>query len=121
MLTVLPGFWSRYRHWLEREQDYEADFHRMYDEEDFETDSEGEYAGIRRLAAERLARPDRERELIEQAEAIWTAKVEEQRVRADAILAAMVKLFAHMPCLKAIDVQEWHCDLGDYGFEEGGE
>ncbi|KAI4675230.1 uncharacterized protein J4E84_010231 [Alternaria hordeiaustralica] len=117
----VDGFWSRYRHWLEREQDYEEDFHRMYDEEDFETDSEGEYAGIRRLAAERLARPDRERELIEQAEAIWAAKVEEQRVRADAVLAAMVKLFAHMPCLKAIEVQEWHCDLGDYGFEEGGD
>ncbi|KAI4941507.1 hypothetical protein J4E91_010682 [Alternaria rosae] len=117
----VDGFWSRYRHWLEREQDYEEDFHNMYEEEDFETDSEGEYVGMRRLAAERLARPGKERELIEQAEAIWAAKVEEQRGKADAILAAMVKLFAHMPCLKAIEVQEWYCNLDDYGFEEGGD
>jgi hypothetical protein len=90
----------------------------MHEEEDFETDSGGEYIGIRRLAAERLARPDKERGLIEQAEAIWVSKVEEQREKADAILAALVKLFAHMPSLKAIEIQEWHCDLSGYGFED---
>ena len=117
------GFWSNYRQWLEREVDYEEDFHSMYEAEDFETDSEGEYAGeyagIRRRAEERLARPGKERNLIEQAEAIWVSKVEEQRERADAILAALVKLFAHMPSLKAIEIQEWHCDLSDYGFVDG--
>ena len=119
-LFFLEGFWSNYRQWLEREVDYEEDFHSMYEAEDFETDSEGEYpgeyAGIRRRAEERLARPGKERNLIEQAEAIWVSKVEEQRERTDGILAALVKLFAHMPSLKAIEIQEWHCDLSDYGF-----
>jgi hypothetical protein len=119
-LFFLEGFWSNYRQWLEREVDYEEDFHSMYEAEDFETDSEGEYpgeyAGIRRRAEERLARPGKERNLIEQAEAIWVSKIEEQRERADGILAALVKLFAHMPSLKAIEIQEWHCDLSDYGF-----
>jgi hypothetical protein len=109
------GFWSSYRRWLEREQDYEADFHNMYEEEEFEEDSEGEYVGIRRRAEARLARPGKERNLIEQAEAIWVSKVEEQRERADEISAVLVKLFAHMPSLKAIEIQEWHCDLSDYG------
>ena len=121
-LFFLEGFWSNYRQWLEREVDYEEDFHSMYEAEDFETDSEGEYAGeyagIRRRAEARLARPSKERHLIEQAEAIWVSKVEEQRERADAILAALVKLFAHMPSLKAIEIQEWHCDLSDYGIED---
>ncbi|CAN9095928.1 hypothetical protein AA0114_g7482 [Alternaria tenuissima] len=111
----VDGFWSSYRRWLEREQDYEADFHNMYEEEEFEEDSEGEYVGIRRRAEARLARPGKERNLIEQAEAIWVSKVEEQRERADEISAALVKLFAHMPSLKAIEIQEWHCDLSDYG------
>ncbi|CAN9289460.1 unnamed protein product [Alternaria alternata] len=119
----VDGFWSSYRQWLEREVDYEEDFHSMYEAEDFETDSEGEYAGeyagIRRRAEERLARPGKERNLIEQAEAIWVSKVEEQRERADGILAALVKLFAHMPSLKAIEIQQWHCDLSDYGFVDG--
>lgn len=119
-LFFLEGFWSNYRQWLEREVDYEEDFHSMYEAEEFETDSEGEYpgvyAGIRRRAEERLARPGKERNLIEQAEAIWVSKVEEQRERTDGILAALVKLFAHMPSLKAIEIQEWHCDLSDYGF-----
>jgi hypothetical protein len=90
----------------------------MYDAEDFETDSEGEYMGIRSRAEERLARPGKERNLIEHAEAIWVSKVEEQRERADGILAALVKLFAHMPSLKAIEIQQWNCDLNDYGFIE---
>ena len=76
----------------------------MYNKEDFKTNSKGKYTGIRCLAAEQLARPNRERELIKQAEAIQAAKVEEQRVRADAILVVIVKLFAYMPCLKAIEV-----------------
>ena len=122
-LFFFKGFWSNYRQWLEREVDYEEDFHSMYEAEDFETDSEGEYAGeyagIRRRAEERLARPGKERHLIEQAEAIWVSKVEEQRERADGILAALVKLFAHMPSLKAIEIQKWHCDLSDYGFVDG--
>ena len=99
--------------------DYEEDFHSMYDAEDFETDSEGEYVGIRRRAEERLARPGKERNLIEQAKAIWVSKVEEQRERADGILAALVKLFTHMPSLKAIEIQQWHCDLSNYGFVDG--
>ena len=100
-------------------QSRDADLRAWPGAEDFETDSEGEYVGIRRRAEERLARPGKERNLIEQAEAIWVSKVEEQRERADGILAALVKLFAHMPSLKAIEIQQWHCDLSYYGFVDG--
>jgi hypothetical protein len=99
------------------ETSHDDDFERMHEDGDFETDSDGEYVGIRRLAAERLARPEKEREQIDQAEAIWAAKVNEQREKAAINLSALVTLFSHMPCLKAIEVKEWFCDFSEWGFE----
>jgi hypothetical protein len=115
-LILHSGFWSSYRQWLGRPQDVEEDFHNMFELSDYESD-DGEYRGIRRLAAARLARPEEERELIEKAEAIWAGKVAQQREKVEANLAALVKLLMHIPNLKAIEIREWSCDLGEYGFK----
>jgi hypothetical protein len=90
----------------------------MYDEEDFEDDEEFGYAGIRRIAEERRARPEKERNLIEAAEEIWTVKVAQQREKAEANKAALTRLFAHMPNLRRVDICEWKCEFGEYGIED---
>ncbi|KAL1793807.1 hypothetical protein ACET3X_007228 [Alternaria dauci] len=88
----------------------------MFEVDDYESD-DGEYRGIRRLAAARLARPGEEHELIVKAESIWARKVTQQCEKAGTNLSALVKLFTHMPNLKDIEIREWSCDLAQYGFK----
>jgi hypothetical protein len=116
-------FWLNYRQWLENEVevDDEVDFHKMNEEEEFESDDEYGYVGIRRIAEKRRTRPERERNLIESAEKIWVAKVEEQRMKAKINQAALTRLFENMRNLRGIEINEWRCDIGEYGIEDSWE
>jgi len=111
ILTVLPGFWSAYGLWLSDFDDF-YDFN--YAEGAFETNSKCVHRGCIRDEEEQRQRLSHGTSF-KRAEAIWAAKAEEQREKAGEIPAALIKLFVNMPRLKAIEVQEWHCNLGDYG------
>jgi hypothetical protein len=113
------GFWSSFRQWLQR-LDVQEDFRKTFEVSDTESD-DGECYRARRLALASLARPEVQRELIVKAESVWTEKVAQQRENAGENLAALVKLFMHMPNLKGIEIGEWSCDLGEYSFPGSGE
>ncbi|KAF2032425.1 hypothetical protein EK21DRAFT_110097 [Setomelanomma holmii] len=115
----VEGFWHRYRQWVENQIHQEIDIHNFDDEEDFEDDEEFGYAGDRRIDAERRARAGQERTVVEAAERIWADKLAAQCSNADANLAALTRLFRHMPRLERIEITKWSCDLADFGFENG--
>ncbi|RYO55539.1 hypothetical protein AA0113_g8704 [Alternaria arborescens] len=110
----VEGFWSSFRQWLQR-SDVQEDFRKTFEVSDTGSD-DGECYRARRLALAPLARPEVQQELIVKAESVWTEKVAQQRENAEENLAALVKLFLHMPNLKGIEIRVWSFDLGEYGF-----
>lgn len=118
-LILHLGFWSSFRQWLQR-LDVQEDFRKTFEVSDTESD-DGECYRARRLALAPLARPEVQQELIVKAESVWTENVAQQRENAEENLAALVKLFLHMPNLKGIEIIEWSFDLGEYGFPDSGE
>ncbi|CAN9473465.1 unnamed protein product [Alternaria alternata] len=118
-LILRLGFWSSFRQWLQR-LDVQEDFRKTFEVSDTESDDGGCFSA-RRLDLAPLARPEVQQELIAKAESVWTEKVAQQRENAGENLAALVKLFMHMPNLKGIEIREWSSDLGEYGFPGSGE
>jgi hypothetical protein len=118
-LILHLGFWSSFRQWLQR-LDVQEDFRKTFEVSGTESD-DGECFRARRLGLAPLAIPEVQQELIAKAESVWTEKVTQQRENAGENLAALVKLFMHMPSLKGIEIREWSFNLGEYGFPGSGE
>jgi hypothetical protein len=89
----------------------------MHEVDDWEEDEEFSYVGMRRIDEKRRARPEKERDLVEAAEIVWTTKVQEQELNADANMSALVRFFENAPCLKGIEIKHWRVDLRLHGIE----
>ncbi|KAJ8114965.1 hypothetical protein ONZ43_g4779 [Nemania bipapillata] len=102
------GFWRDYLMQLENLM------HEPVDEVEFESDDgsgeEGWTAAIERTLERRRTRPERERDTINAAQALWDEKIAEQKQNEEAVVAALARLFRAMPSLAEIEIKPWVFD-----------
>jgi hypothetical protein len=86
----------------------------------WDEDDEYYYVGIRRVVAQRQGRLEKEREMIDKAEKIWSDRLGQEKERKDANQAALVRLFRSMPILNRVELLEWSCEreLRAHGIED---
>jgi hypothetical protein len=112
-------FWTNYRQHLqseidEREISYDDIPDDMSDGLDY--DPKWGCVGFRRVHEERVARPERERCLIEEKERLWEEAAAKQETNKEIINAALVKMLKAMPNLLRIEIGVWHVDMNHLGF-----
>ncbi|KAI0503026.1 hypothetical protein F5B22DRAFT_630845 [Xylaria bambusicola] len=101
-------FWQDYLMQVENEE------HEPVDEADFDLDGYEDEAdmeaAIERALEWRRARPDREKDVLESAQAMWDKKIAEQEQNKEAVEAALARLFRVMTCLEKIVIKPWEFD-----------
>ncbi|KAJ2975708.1 hypothetical protein NUW58_g8279 [Xylaria curta] len=102
-------FWQDYLTQLENEMHEPVDEVGFNPDDDSEDGSELE-AAIERVLEHRRTRPEREADIINAAQAIWTEKIAEQKENEEAVDAALEKLFRVMAALEKIEIKSWVFD-----------
>jgi hypothetical protein len=100
--------------------DREINYHDIPDDmsDGFDDDPDWGYVGIRRVHEERVARPERERSLIEENERMWEERTAKQEANKEIINAALVKVLKAMPNLFRVEIGLWHIEMKDLGFAD---
>ena len=112
-------FWTNYRRHLQSEIDErEISYDDIPDEmsDGLDDDSQFGCVGFRRVHEEMVARPERERCLIEENERLWQEGAAKQETDKDIIPAALVKMLKAMLNLVRIEIGVWHVDMNHLGF-----
>ncbi|KAK5630497.1 hypothetical protein RRF57_006212 [Xylaria bambusicola] len=107
-------FWQDYLMHVENEENEpidEADYEITEDDLDEDADIEARIdAAIERVLEWRRMRPERERDVLKSAQAMWDRKIAEQKQNEEAVEDALTRLFRVMTPLEEIVIKPWEFD-----------